>query len=116
MVVHQIDKQTKPKNMSTSFDNNPLSNAYFAKIGRMEVCPAGCYKVALYINQNNNGFHWFRQNSCGYWSQKDGSSSVTAFDDGGNYIVDPQFCETSYNYFCGYYCVGPWTNHGMQSN
>ena len=97
-------------------NNNPLSNAYFAKIGRMEVCPAGCYKVALYINQNNNGFHWFRQNSCGYWSQKDGSSSVTAFDDGGNYIVDPQFCETSYNYFCGYYCVGPWTNHGMQSN
>ena len=94
----------------------PSSSAFFGRIGRMEACPAGCYKVALYINQNNNGFHWFRQNSCGYWSQKDGSSSVTAFDGDGNYIVDPQFCETSYNYFCGYYCVGPWTNHGTQSN
>lgn len=104
---------------SVAFINNsPYSNAYFAKIGRMDVCPTGCYKVALFINNNNNGFHWMRQNCDGSWSQKNSSDDVTKFEEGlnPNIILDPQFCKTSYNHFCGYYCVGPWTNYGMPSN
>lgn len=101
---------------SRAFKNdNPLSNAFFSKIGRMETCPSGCYKVALYINLNNNGIHWFRQNSDGTWSQKDGTNPVTNLDESESpmVIIDPQFCNTSYNYFCGYYCVGPWTGYGV---
>ena len=96
-------------------NDNPLSNAFFSKIGRMETCPSGCYKVALYINLNNNGIHWFRQNSTGTWSQKDGTNPVTKLDESESpmVIIDPQFCKTHYNYFCGYYCVGPWTGYGV---
>ena len=93
--------------------NHPTSNAHFSRIGRMEVCPSGCYKVALYINLNNNGIHWFRQNYDGTWSQKNGSSPITNKDGSNRTIFDPQFCNTSYNYFCGYYCVGPWTGYGV---
>ena len=98
--------------------NNPSSSAYFAKIGRMETCPPGCYKVALLLQTNLMGWHWMRQNCDGSWSQKNGTDDVTKFEEGSNpnIILDPQFCKTSYNYFCGYYCVGPWTNYGMPSN
>ena len=57
-----------------------------------------------------------RQNACGTWSQKDGSDDVTNLDGLSETILDPQFCDTSYNIFCGYYCVGPWTNYGTPSN
>ena len=93
--------------------NHPSSNASFVKIGRMETCPAGCYKVAFMMNTLNWGFHWFRQNPNGTWSQKDNSSPITKLDASQNEIIDPQFCDTSYNCFCGYYCVGPWTGYGV---
>ena len=50
--------------------------------------------------------------------KKNNTDDVTNFEEGSNpnIILDPQFCRTSYNYFCGYYCVGPWTNYGMPSN
>ena len=98
--------------------DNPSSGAYFAKIGRMDTCPQGFYKVALFLQTNLGGFHWMRQNCDGSWSQKNNTDDVTKFEEGSNpnIILDPQFCKTSYNYFCGYYCVGPWTNYGMPSN
>lgn len=102
---------------SVAFINNsPYSNAYFAKIGRMETCPPGCYKVALLLQTNLMGWHWMRQNASGTWSQKNGPDDVTNLDGSSETILDPQFCDTSYNIFCGYYCVGPWTNYGMPSN
>ena len=94
-------------------NNNPSSAAYFCEIGRMEVCPIGCYKVALATMPNNNGLHWFRQNDDGTWSQKNSSDPVTDKDGSNRTIVDPQFCNTQYNNFCGYYCVGPWTGYGV---
>lgn len=93
--------------------NNPSSGAFFAKIGRMEACPSGCYKVAFLMNSMNWGFHWFRQNPDGTWSQKDNSGPVTKLDASQNEIIDPQFCDTWYDIFCGYYCVGPWTGYGV---
>ena len=40
----------------------------FKEIGAYEVCPSGCYKVALYFSDST--YHWFRQDSDGFWSQK----------------------------------------------
>ena len=94
---------------------HPSSDAYFAKIGRLEACPSGCYKVALFVGEHLNGFHWMRQNYDGTWSHKNSSDPVTNLDESESpmVIIDPQFCETRYNYFCGYYCVGPWTGYGV---
>lgn len=95
--------------------DHPSSDAYFAKIGRLEACPSGCYKVALFVAEHLNGFHWMRQNYDGTWSHKNSSDPVTNLDESESpmVIIDPQFCETRYNYFCGYYCVGPWTGYGV---
>ncbi|MCR5692951.1 MAG: hypothetical protein K6G74_03150 [Bacilli bacterium] len=94
-------------------NNHPASAAYFCEIGRMETCPVGCYKVALAVMQYCNGLHWFRQNPDGTWSQKNNSDPITDKDALNRTIFDPQFCNTQYNWFCGYYCVGPWTGYGV---
>lgn len=67
------------------------------------------YKVALVIAPNTD-YHWYVQNTDGYWSHKPGYSSATNVDASGRKITDPQSCNRNYgalNYstFCGYYIV-----------
>lgn len=68
------------------------------------------YKVALVIAPNSD-YHWYEQNSDGYWSHKRGLTEVSNLDASGNKITDPQSCNRDYgnglNYstFCGYYIV-----------
>ncbi len=68
------------------------------------------YKVALVIAPNAD-YHWYVQNSDGYWSHKRGTTEVSNVDASGKKITDPQTCDRNYgsnlNYsdFCGYYLV-----------
>ena len=68
------------------------------------------YKVALVIAPDFD-YHWYIQNSNGYWSHKRGSNKVSDLDASDNKIVDPETCDRNYggsfNYstFCGYYMV-----------
>lgn len=68
------------------------------------------YKVALVIAPNSD-YHWYEQNSDGYWSHKRGLTEVSNLDASGNKIADPQSCDRNYGYganystFCGYYIV-----------
>lgn len=67
------------------------------------------YKVALVIAPNLD-YHWYIQNSDGYWSHKRGTTEATNVDASGYYITDPQTCDRNYgglNYstFCGYYLI-----------
>lgn len=85
------------------------------------VPPKGYRKVALVIAPNMD-YHWYEQNSNGYWSHKPGLSAVTNLDASGNKITNPKTCDRSYvhvytnnsgtyavelNYstFCGFYMV-----------
>ena len=102
----------------------------FEEISKYEVCDPGCYKVALVIdeyketeyenedeneNKDNADFHWYRQNSDGTWSHKNGGSKVTDLDASGNLIYDPQAADRDYsdqincNYevFIGFYQITP---------
>lgn len=62
------------------------------------------YKVALVVTEENIRFpdyHWYVQNSDGYWSHKRGDGKAQDVDASGNYITDPQTCDRdyiSYNY------------------
>lgn len=60
--------------------------------------PSGYRKVALVICPGVD-YHWYEQNSNGYWSHKRGLSNVTNLDASGNLISDPETCDKDYGYF-----------------
>lgn len=96
---------------NTVFTNSLL----FTPIGRYETCPIGSYKVALVAS--NNDYHWYRQDSDGLWSHKQGTTPVKRTDNSGNLIIDPQIADRgNYTIFVGYYSVQPWGNMYIAEN
>jgi hypothetical protein len=78
-----------------------------------EVCPKGSSKIALVVDEDQD-YHFLRQDSDGWWSQKGGAKPVTKLDAGGHPIWDPQLADNNwtnehgvlnYDIFCGYLCV-----------
>lgn len=74
-------------------------------------CPAGSYKIAP-VTDEDEDYHFYRQDSNGFWSHKPGSTNVTHLDATGRQIYDPklavrQYSNSGLNYdkFCGYLCV-----------
>ena len=100
----------------TKYNSQHTNTFTFQRIGRYETCPEGMYKVALVIDPFTGGedtidYHWYRQDSDGYWSHKPGLGAVTCTDSSGKLIVDPQTADRgNYTTFCGYYAVSPWNN------
>ena len=94
-----------------------------------EACPDGSYKKALIIDpltdeerlddtldENQDDFHWLRQDANGYWSHKPGEIEPTNEAPGdtegngrGEVITDPRAPEAhaEYTEFCGCFCCGP---------
>ena len=70
-------------------------------IGNMYELPdCDSYIVALVIAKMPDGrfdYHWYRQDSNGWWSHKPGSSPVTNRDASGKLIVDPKLADRDYN-------------------
>ncbi len=67
------------------------------------------YKVALVIAPGKD-YHWYRQDSDGYWSHKRGITNVTRADASGRSIINPRlanrnYYDVNYSTFCGYYFV-----------
>lgn len=76
-------------------------------------CPAGTSKIALVVDESDD-YHFFRQDSNGYWSHKPGARSVTNVDAAGHKIWDPRMAyldytnnegKLNYDIFCSYMCV-----------
>jgi hypothetical protein len=74
-------------------------------------CPKDYYKVAP-VTDEDEDYHFYRQDSNGYWSHKPGSTDVTHIDATGRPIYNPQLASREYpdsglNYdnFCGFICV-----------
>jgi len=83
-------------------------NKSFFEISRYEACSTGAYKVALVIWLGQD-YHWFRQDSSGFWSHKTGRRIVKNLDWSGNLIVDPCIANNGdYTHFIGYYSLTPW--------
>ncbi|MBP5091238.1 MAG: hypothetical protein J6328_01590 [Bacilli bacterium] len=87
---------------------SPLLRQFIKSIGRFDVCPGGMYKIAGCYR--NGDYHWFRQDSTGYWSMKDGvNGEVKDTDYGGKPILDPFICDRGgYVNFLGYYAIRPF--------
>jgi hypothetical protein len=76
-------------------------------------CPAGTSKIALAMHRGED-YHFWRQDSNGWWSHKDGANPVKTYDAEGRPIWNPKTSARDYrprgsflNYkdFCGFYCV-----------
>ena len=77
------------------------------------VCPPRSSKIALVVDEDED-YHFLRQDSSGYWSQKSGARPVTDKDAKGHRIWNPQLSDSNYkdgenvlnyNLFCSYLCV-----------
>lgn len=101
----------------------------FEPIEPYETCPAGSYKIALFVDGDDNitDYHWYRQDSDGLWSHKRGTTEVIRTDNSNKLIIDPRYANTNYGYqewvnpstgetetgylvyeFVGFYAVTPW--------
>jgi len=76
-------------------------------------CPAGTSKFALIVDQDED-YHFLRQDSNGFFSQKSGALPVTNLDALGHEIFDVELANHNYNNrnsklnydrSCGYFCV-----------
>ena len=86
----------------------------FEEIGKYEKCPAGTYKVAFVIDPNYPDYHWYRQDSNGFWSHKQGTTEVLNVDGNNLPIIDPETANREneeynlhYTIFVGFYYVTP---------
>lgn len=87
---------------------NKPDNCTIVRIGQYATCPAGMYKVALVMTASGE-YHWYRQDSSGKWSHKNGPTTATNLDDANNEILDPWTANRGdYVNFLGYYAVYPW--------
>lgn len=74
-------------------------------------CPRKMTKAAV-VTDENEDYHFYRQDSNGYWSHKPGSTDVTNKDATGRFIYDPQLASRKYDKssldyrnFCGFFCL-----------
>lgn len=74
-------------------------------------CPKGFRKIAVVVDPNED-YHFYRQDSDGYWSHKPGATPVTRLDTTGRPIYDPMLAtrdnkssNLNYERFCGYLLV-----------
>ena len=74
-------------------------------------CPGKSSKIALVADEDED-YHFYRQDSNGMWSHKPGGTKVTNIDATGRPIYDPALASRLYtnsglNYdkFCGYLCA-----------
>jgi len=76
-------------------------------------CPPRSSKIALVVDEDQD-YHFLRQDKSGFWSQKSGARPVTDRDARGHQIWNPQLADLNYqdgenvlnyNLFCSYLCV-----------
>jgi hypothetical protein len=111
---HEKFKSGKPKtcpNMAARLfgDNSNVKMSTFT-----EKCPVGTSKIALIVDEDED-YHFLRQDSNGMWSHKPGARKVSNIDASGKKIYDPALADYNYkknengylNYdnFCAYMCV-----------
>lgn len=79
------------------------------KSGANHKCRPGYYKGYLVLDPGKD-YHFYRQDSNGFWSHKPGRNPATNLDASSNVIIDPRKSNRVYNEFqytrdCSFLCV-----------
>lgn len=95
-------------------------NISLRKVSLKESLPCNHYRIAIVIDNTgeHTDYHFYRQDSNGYWSHKQGKGKIKNIDSSGNKILDPLRANRNYskkkdksgdkyNYeiFCGYFSI-----------
>lgn len=62
-------------------------------------CPCGTFKGFLALSKKDPDYHFLREDSNGFWSQKLGGGSATQYDAKGNLITDPFTANLDYGQY-----------------
>lgn len=83
-------------------------------------CPAGTRKISVVADEDED-YHFYRQDSNGYWSHKPGATDVIHRDATNRLIYDPELASRyypssglHYDNFCSYLCVPAKKNHRLK--
>ena len=107
---NDTDPKTCPNMIARLLGDNPaiLPSAFELR------CPKNTSKIALIVDEDED-YHFLRQDSNGYFSQKSGALPVTNLDAFKHKIFDVQLANhnwtrkdddpLNYDRFCGYFCV-----------
>ena len=88
-------------------------NPNVTRVSFAGLCPNGKSKIALAVDPDED-YHFWRQDSNGWWSQKGGAKPVTNKDASDRPMWDPALCDNNwtnehgkldYDVFCAYMCV-----------
>ena len=103
----------KPKTCPEMIARIIGDNSTITQIGFEEKCPPKTSKIALVVDEDED-YHFLRQDRGGWWSQKGGAKPVTNLDASLRPIWDPALANNNwtnsqgtlnYDIFCGYLCV-----------
>jgi len=83
-------------------------------------CPAGKRKIALVADEDED-YHFYRQDSNGWWSHKPGATDVIPYDATQRRIYDPELASRyypksglHYDEFCSYLCIPSTQKHRLK--
>lgn len=99
------------EDMEEDGNGNLIGPLYLRETTKTEALPSGKYKIALFVDRysgSNVLYHFYRQNSDGYWSHKNGDYYVSALDFSvtDQSIPDPYYCEKDpYDTLGGWFIV-----------
>lgn len=108
--VKKRNKEYGKYSSCTEMNNRILSdnkNIYISDENKP--CSPGYYKGFLAISPGND-YHFYRQDSNGYFSHKRGNNPVSNIDSNGELIINPRIAGReypNYDYYesCNYYCI-----------
>ena len=96
--IYKRIKKDNPSIRKTNFNNK---------------CPKGSYKAFFALDpEGDTDYHFYRQDSNGYWSHKPGRSNVVNTDAKKKKIRNPKLADRNYGTYnyknpCNYFCLRP---------
>ena len=106
-------KSTNPKTCPDMLTRILGDNPSIIRTTFLEQCPPRTSKIALVVDEDED-YHFLRQDSDGWWSQKGGAKPVVKVDAANHPIWNPELADHNwtnesgvldYDIFCGYMCV-----------
>ena len=108
---NNVNKKYEFHSCSELIENIILEYPQIKIVNKNTPCPEGFYRVVLFLikrfdnhHLTLNDFHFYRQDSDGFWSHKDGWRKATNKDKQGNLITDPEIIDNEIDsYLCCYF-------------
>ena len=87
-------------------------NGYSVSMGILQSASNGSINENPDNSDDDKDCHFYRQDSDGLWSHKQGNAPIQKTDESGKPIIDPETADRGrYTVFVGYYAITPWSTY-----